>query len=162
MENKEKEKEETYGRLVKNEFGNLKCQLDKLNSLYGPPDTPGFKQPLSASPTGLEVTHRHTLEMLPKWENLTNVTAQMMDTFAERMVMKSIKSMNVSEQEAKRLFDMGEANEKRRQEVDLAQPEASLKIASEVEVTEALAETGTKMKKGTLKSGRRVLSSYQS
>ena len=97
--------------------------------------------------------------MLPKWENLTNVTAQIMDTFAERMVMKSIESINVSEQEAKRLFDMGEANEKRRQEVDLAQPEASLKIASEVEVTEALAETGTEMKKGTLKSGRRALSS---
>ena len=40
MENKEKEKEkeETYQRLVKNEFGNLKCQLDKLNSLPGPPD----------------------------------------------------------------------------------------------------------------------------
>ena len=68
-----------------------------------------------------------------------------MDTFAEGMVMTSIESIKVSEQEATRLFDMGEANEKRCQEVDLAQSEASLKIVREVEVAEALAETGTKM-----------------
>jgi hypothetical protein len=50
---------------------------------------------------------------------------------------------------ATRLFDMGEANQKRRQELDLAQTKASSKSAREDEVIAAMAKTGTKMKKGT-------------